>query len=1039
MNRVIRFGNAAGLLSLALGACLVPASSHAAAKPVTAKADGAASPSWKEIGDAFESGRLLERSARVPALESVEQSVVQVLRGDLDDDQRAAARFLWARLRFERGDWTGAESGFRDAAKGPWTADAEFAAIEALEAARQDEQAAKEWVKWEKRWPASPLLPAARLARAWNALRRSQPAEADKLLSSLAASSPWLARHPRYTLALALAHQQSGRDSMALVVLGEKPTEPAELYLRAVCLARRGRPLQSAAAYQLVAERLGQGPLADAARLAKANMFLGAREARSAAEEYSRVAARATDPKVRGEAELREAGSVLITGATDTALVLLRGVVERHPGTDLAARAQFLVGEALASRNEFERAIVEYNRVLSDYFQHEVASSAQYRVARCLDAMGRRADATGSYQAVVTGYSLAPEAPAAAYLAGVGLLRQNKPRVAAPYFQMVLDRYARTDAKGQVVFARPEHRELVEAALCMLEWSWHTAGDLGQVAGAPHLLLMKMPPSRSPWRAYALLIDADASAAQGRYAEAQSTLERISIEFPDHALGASSRQLLAWTYARQGRDSLAIAAQEELLARFGNSGDDAVVSAAFLDIAHARFNQKRYREAAAAYEDFLKRWPQHPRRGIALYQAGLSYLRLNRSGDAVDRWEAMVRDSASTPLAERAWARSGDVYFQAGHYADAQRCYRGLLENFSGSPAAGLASLRLAQCEYNAGHDAAALEAYSATIQQYPGTPYATEAQRGTELALYRLSQSANGGEVLEKLVEQYPTSAFAADAMLQIAKRHYQAKRWSEAAEGFRQVVSRFPGFASAEQAQFLMADALARSGDKSGALGAYEQFLSFFPDGELAPTASFRAGLLHFESRAWMPAALSFTRALEDSAPPEVRGASMYNLALCKRELGQADESRQELERYRSEFPNGPLAASASCALADLDAAAGNLDKAAEGFENALALRPDPALAAEAAFRLGRCREQQGDTTAAVKAYGAATRCPELGQPYRLSALARLAALHEARREYTRAIGVYNDIVANSRDRELVAAASERVTQLSAAKRRR
>ena len=173
--------------------------------------------------------------------------------------------------------------------------------------------------------------------------------------------------------------------------------------------------------------------------------------------------------------------------------------------------------------------------------------------------------------------------------------------------------------------------------------------------------------------------------------------------------------------------------------------------------------------------------------------------------------------------------------------------------------------------------------------------------------------------------------------------------------------------------------------------------------------------------------------------SGPPEVRGAARYNLALCRRELGQADDARQELQRYGAEFPSGPLAAPAACALADLDAAAGRLDAAVAGFERALSLEPGAALAAEAAFRLGRCREQQGDTTAALRAYGEASRCPELGQPYRLSSLARLAGLHEARRQYTRALVAYRDIVQNSKDRELIAAASDRVTQLSAAKRRR
>jgi TolA-binding protein len=1030
-----------GLALLLAGAAFAaaPAGRASAAKSA---APVAPSQTWREIGDAFESRRLLDDAARLSALDSLEQSLAPVLRGDLDDEQRVAVRFLSARLRFERGDWSGAEKGFDDAAgssdRGRFADDAAFAAIEAIEAGGRDAEAAKEWLKWEKRFPASPLVPAARLARSWNALRRGETAEAEQLLTALGAASPWIVTHPRFVLARAFAQMQAGRPGDALATLGDRPQSAAGLYLRGMCLAKNGQLLKAAAAWQETAERWGNSPLADHARLAKANTFLAARDYRSAAEEMARVAQRVTDPGVRAEAELRAAGATFLAGSADSALVLLRGVIERHDGTDVAARAQFLMGEVRVARGEYEPAIAEYNRVLTRYFQHKVAASAQYRVARCLDALGRRADATGSYQAVVSGYPLEPEAPAAAYLAGVGLLQRNLPRVAAPYFQIVLDRYTRRESGGAVVFARPEHQELVEAALCMLEWSWRAAGDPGQVAGAPHLLLQKMPPSRSAWRAWALLIDADATAAVGRYDDAQAVLERLTKEFPDHSVSAAATQLLAWTYARQNKDSLAIATEDRLLARWGASGDQAIVSAAFIDIAHARFNQKRYKEAAAAYEDFLGRWPVHRQRPVALYQAGLCYLRLGRAGDAVDRWETLVKDSSDTPLAERAWARAGDVYFMAEKYDDARRCYRGLLEHFAGSSAAGLASLRLAQCEYNAGRDAEALEAFSATIDKYPATPYAKEAKRGTELALYRLARSAKGEEVLARLVDQYPTSAFAADAMLEIGKRHYQAKRWRDAAEDFRQVVSRFPSYSSADQAQFLMADALAQAGAGEEARNAYEQFLSYFPESDLAATVNFRLGLLRFEAKDYMQAAVAFTRALDDSAPPDVKAPARYNLALCQRQLGDLDQARAELERYRADYPAGKQSAEAAYQLADIDESAGRMSEAAAGFEQALAAKPAARLAAEIAFRLGRCREQLADVPGAIKAYGQAAACPDRDEPYRLSALARLAALHETRHEYTRALEAYRDIMQNSKDRELVAAVADRVSQLSASQRR-
>src|SRR5439155_25425269 len=117
-----------------------------------------------------------------------------------------------------------------------------------------------------------------------------------------------------------------------------------------------------------VAEGYPDSPLRDRALLAKANTFLSARDYRSAAEDFARVAVRARDADIKAEAELRAAGAVFLAGASDSALTLLRGVVQRHADTDVAARGQFLIGEVLLADGQHAAAIIEFNRVLTSYF-----------------------------------------------------------------------------------------------------------------------------------------------------------------------------------------------------------------------------------------------------------------------------------------------------------------------------------------------------------------------------------------------------------------------------------------------------------------------------------------------------------------------------------------------------------------------------------------------------------------------------------------------------------------------------------------------
>jgi TolA-binding protein len=1037
-RREARFAAAAGILLAAMVGTVVPAA------PVWGKDQPA--PAVKDAGMAFEAARVLRDADRIAALEEAERLAAASARGAKSKEDEASARYLSAEIQFERGENARAAEEFRDAAdklgKSPFADDAMFQAILATEASGSDVNAMNAWNDWQNRFPDSPLQGEARLAQAWNAIRRGETAAAQKQLAALLTARPWYANDARATLARATAFYLSQKPAEALALIGNKPGQGASVaYLRGLCHRSLGAVLQSAAAFQEVSDRYPNSPLRDVALLGKADAFLRAKDYRSAAEEFARTAAKAQDPAVVAEAQIRAAGATLLAGNADSALVLFHSIVEQRPGTDQAARAQFLIGDVLATRGQYQEAILELNRVLTSYFQHSVAASAQYRVARCLDALGRKADATGSYQAVVSGYPLEPEAPAAAYLAGVGLLSQKRPRAAAPYFQIVLDRYVSgtVDSTRTVRPVTPERQEIIDAALCLLLYSYHTAGDLGQVAGAPHLLLQKMPPSRSPWRAYALLIDADAMAAQSRHPEAQATLERLTRDFPDHAVGASATKLLAWSYAQQGKDSLAIATEERLVLRYGASGDVALVSGALLDIAHNRFNQKRYRDAAAGYVEFLKRFPNHGSRNLAHHQAALAFVRLNRLGDAVDHWESIVRDSAAAPIAERAWARAGDLYFQAQRYTEAKRCYRGLLENFGQTDGAALALLRLGQCDYNAGNDAGALASFSDAIARFPDSPYGREAQRGTELALYRLGQSDKGTAVLSELVEKYPNSAYAADALFQIAKNHYQAQRYPEAADGFRRVVSQFPGYSAADQAQFLLADAFAKAGKVEESRLAYEQFLAFFSESELRPTVQFQLGLQRFEQKDFAQAAVAFTQVLGDSATKEVRSAARYNLALCQRSIGQTEEAKAALLAYRQEFPGDARADDIAYQLGDLEDAAGRYAEAQVEFEQALSSRPKAALETELHFRIGRCLEEQQQADGALKSYVRASQAVDRRNAFRLSAVARMAAIYEAKKDYVRAMNAYRDIAVNSKDKELAAAAQGRATQLGSGRKSR
>ena len=63
------------------------------------------------------------------------------------------------------------------------------------------------------------------------------------------------------------------------------------------------------------------------------------------------------------------------------ARVAFKKIVERHPQSNYAPRARFLIGESYYREGEWEKAIKEFETFLSFYPRHQIADLVQYRLA----------------------------------------------------------------------------------------------------------------------------------------------------------------------------------------------------------------------------------------------------------------------------------------------------------------------------------------------------------------------------------------------------------------------------------------------------------------------------------------------------------------------------------------------------------------------------------------------------------------------------------------------------------------------------------
>lgn len=115
-------------------------------------------------------------------------------------------------------------------------------------------------------------------------------------------------------------------------------------------------------------------------------------------------------------------------GSYDLALQGFQEYVRNYATTQMAADAQFYIGEIYSRREDFDNAIKEYDRVITDYSDSSRVPNARYMKGIALMKLGKRSDAKKEFQTVVDKYpgnELAPRAKQ--YLKALGVNTSQAP------------------------------------------------------------------------------------------------------------------------------------------------------------------------------------------------------------------------------------------------------------------------------------------------------------------------------------------------------------------------------------------------------------------------------------------------------------------------------------------------------------------------------------------------------------------------------------------------------------------------------------
>jgi len=308
----------------------------------------------------------------------------------------------------------------------------------------------------------------------------------------------------------------------------------------------------------------------------------------------------------------------------------------------------------------------------------------------------------------------------------------------------------------------------------------------------------------------------------GRVDQARLEYEKIQTENPRYAHLDLVHFLDAWCAFRQGDYPVALKGYQ---AANVETQDRALSVLAQFQTSETLYRMKKWREAQAAYTEFLKSNPNDPLEAAALYGQGWSSEKLGDASAALQSFERVVSAHPEHSLAPWAAVRAGVNAYSFGDMDRSRKDYSKALELSKDRSPADQADYGLGWLDFKSTQYASAADHFIKVGSVSPESPLKWDALYLQAGCLYLLGRYADAQSVYDRLTGQAPSGLRLA-AVYWSGWCDYALDKYDSALAKFKKPSSDASGDWKARYA-WSAGEAAYRAGDRAQARKQYQKAL--------------------------------------------------------------------------------------------------------------------------------------------------------------------------------------------------------------------
>lgn len=641
------------------------------------------------------------------------------------------------------------------------------------------------------------------------------------------------------------------------------------------------------------------------------------------------------------------------------------------------------------SSGEYKEAIVYYDKLLSKYWDSDLASLAQLRIGICHYKLGDYNSAVLELSDAEIGALSDEVKNQADYLLADSFFKLEEYKEAKKIYDSILDKDRNRDddelryGLGWVNFQMREYDNAFRVFKDLSE------SDNDTLAA-----------SSLYW-----------SAECKRYSEendlAMNILERYLDRYPRHYLVPTAMFNIGIIYFQKGNYARA----EEYLIPVTQSSDINIKSKAYNLLGELSLTEKDFENA----RDYFLRAVDLSKKNVNLNNRskvglGITYYYLSDYKEAISlltevnaKYHTFEKENVNFYLAES--------HFIEKNFEVALRHY---LRVYSEETLIKKQTLYgKAYTYYNLKDFSNAAYYFNEYSQQYSKDKYYTDARLRLADCYYGLKDFERASNIYDSLFNRERRNVDNDFAYFQYGQALFKSGKYSKAVDEFASLQRRFPRSKYTDDSQYIIGWIYFQQGDFENSIKSYRALFNKYPKSPIRPITYYSIGDSYFNLGKYDSAVVSYSRILEEYPNTQYVYDAINGIQYCYMAEDTPEKAVELIDRYISSSAESEFKDQILFKKGEIFFSLGEYDKSQNAYKEFLGTFPGSKLVPNAHYWIGKCEQIKGNTKGALSNYYYVYE-NHLNSEYGVSAVLEIGNIKILSDELDEVISIYDNSIA-------------------------